>query len=176
MSEDVSVTSWVTRLRNGDSIAAQDLWDRFFSRLISMTRSRIQSTSRAVTDEEDIVLSAMKSFCIGLQKGRFPELSTHESLWRLLLTITVRKIADKKSFDRRGKRDIAREISLDQHSLQSDGEIQAFISREPDPEFAVECAEQISVLMETLEHDDLRQVALLKMEGFTNPEIAQLRE
>ncbi len=139
-----------------------------FSRLISMTRSRIQSTSRAVTDEEDIVLSAMKSFCIDCCKRTLSR--TFDARESLAIAFDDHRPKDRgqKSFDRRGKRDIAREISLDQHSLQSEGEIQAFISREPDPEFAVECAEQISVLMETLEHDDLRQVALLKMEGFTN--------
>ena len=51
--------------------------------------------------------------------------------------------------------------------------IQNLVSREPTPEMAVEFAEQLSASLEALARDDLRQVALSKMEGFTNSEIAK---
>ncbi len=125
-----------------------------------------------MADEEDIVLSAMKSFCIGIRDGRFPELSSREGLWRLLLTITLRKLADKKNYDSRSKRDVARLQNTESERETQDDEIHAFISREPNPEVAAECAEQIGHLLESLEHADLKNVALMKMEGYTNIEIA----
>ena len=125
-----------------------------------------------MADEEDIVLSAMKSFCIGIRDGRFPELSSKEGLWRLLLTITLRKLADKKNYDSRSKRDVARLQNADGEPEKQVDEIHAFISREPNPEVAAECAEQIGYLLESLEHEDLKNIALMKMEGYTNIEIA----
>lgn len=173
MKNEPSATVLISQLRNGDEEAARLLWDRFFAQLITLTRSRLQTSSRAMSDEEDIVLSAMKSFCIGLRNGRFPELSNRESLWRLLLTITLRKIADKQNYDRRGKRDIDKQRLNTSIIDDEDAEVHAFFSREPNPEIAAECAEQIGRLLESLENEDLKKAAIMKMEGYTNMEVAK---
>ena len=172
MVNEPSSAALISKLRDGDEEAATQLWDRFFAQLLVLTRARLQPSSRAMSDEEDIVVSAMKSFCIGLRDGRFPELSNRESLWRLLLTITLRKIADKKNYDRRSKRDISKLQSNSSAGLDQENDVNDFISREPNPEIAAECAEQIGRLLEYLEHEDLKKVALMKMEGYTNGEIA----
>ncbi len=172
MKNEPSATALISKLRNGDEEAARLLWDRFFAQLITLTRSRLQTSSRAMSDEEDIVLSAMKSFCIGMRNGRFPELSNRESLWRLLLTITLRKIADKQNYDRRGKRDVEKQQLNNSPDADQNAEVNSFVSREPNPEIAAECAEQISRLLESLENEDLKKVAIMKMEGYTNIEVA----
>ena len=172
MKNEPSAAALISKLRNGDEEAARILWDRFFAQLITLTRSRLRTSSRAMSDEEDIVLSAMKSFCIGMRNGRFPELSNRESLWRLLLTITLRKIADKQNYDRRGKRDVTKQQLNSSLEADQDTELNAFISREPNPETAAECAEQISRLLDALENEDLKKVAIMKMEGYTNMEVA----
>jgi DNA-directed RNA polymerase specialized sigma24 family protein len=46
------------------------------------------------------------------------------------------------------------------------------IGHEPDPAFAVELAEECRRLLDLLEDSELRSVALGKMEGYTNAEIA----
>ena len=172
MKNEPSATALISKLRNGDEEAARLIWDRFFAQLITLTRSRLQTSSRAMSDEEDIVLSAMKSFCIGMRNGRFPELSNRESLWRLLLTITLRKIADKQNYDRRGKRDVEKQQLNSSPDADQNAEVNLFVSREPNPEIAAECAEQISRLLESLENEDLKKVAIMKMEGYTNIEVA----
>ena len=58
MKNEPSATVLISQLRNGDEEAARLLWDRFFAQLITLTRSRLQTSSRAMSDEEDIVLSA----------------------------------------------------------------------------------------------------------------------
>ena len=172
MKNEPPATALISKLRSGDEEAARQLWDRFFAQLITLTRSRLQNSSRAMSDEEDIVLSAMKSFCIGLRNGRFPELSNRESLWRLLLTITLRKIADKQNYDRRSKRDVEKQQLNSSLDADRNADVNEFISREPNPEIAAECAEQISRLLESLENEDLKKVAIMKMEGYTNIEVA----
>ena len=44
--------------------------------------------------------------------------------------------------------------------------------REPTPEFAAQVAEQVQQLLDDLKEQLLRDVALMKMEGFNNEEIA----
>jgi len=172
MTNEPSASSLILKLRTGDEEAARILWDRFFGQLLTLTRGRLLASSRTMADEEDIVLSAMKSFCIGVRDGRFPELTSREGLWRLLLTITLRKLADKQNYDKRSKRDVSRVQSSSLGADKQDAEVNAFISREPNPEDAAECAEQIRHLLESLEHEDLKNVALMKMEGYSNIEIA----
>ena len=46
------------------------------------------------------------------------------------------------------------------------------MGREPSPEFACRVAEEFRHLLDELGDDELRQVALWKMEGYTNAEIA----
>ena len=45
--------------------------------------------------------------------------------------------------------------------------------REPDPAFAAEVAEECEKLLATLADSDLRLIAVRKMEGYTNKEIAE---
>ena len=44
---------------------------------------------------------------------------------------------------------------------------------EPTPEFAVQVGEQCAQLLDCLDDDVLRQVAIAKLEGYTNNEIAE---
>jgi DNA-directed RNA polymerase specialized sigma24 family protein len=125
-----------------------------------------------MADEEDIALSAFHSLCSGLRDGRFPELQSRESLWRLLLVITTRKVADQFAFDRRSKRDSNR-IARPDEGADEDDLVRQLVSREPTPEMVAQVAEQIAKLMESLVHEDLQSIALRKMEGFKNVEIAQ---
>jgi DNA-directed RNA polymerase specialized sigma24 family protein len=50
--------------------------------------------------------------------------------------------------------------------------LRSLIGREPDPAFAAEVAEECRRLLALLPDDELRRVALLKLEGHTNEEIA----
>ena len=42
MSPTDSVTQWLGRLKDGDQIAAQKLWERYFHRLVGLARTRLQ--------------------------------------------------------------------------------------------------------------------------------------
>src|SRR5262249_5642371 len=90
MSPDESVSQWLDRLRDGVPAAAQNLWERYFQRLVGLARKKLQGLARRSADEEDVALSAFDSFCRGAGDGRFPQLLDRDNLWRLLVTITAR--------------------------------------------------------------------------------------
>lgn len=164
-----SVAQWVKQLERGDESAAEHLWSRFFLRLTAVARRRMHSGAGHLKDDEDIALSAFNSLCVGIRNGRFRELNDRNSLWRLLLTIAARKINDHLVFNQRQKRDVTRQQTI----YASDSELlQELICEEPRPEVAAELTEQVERLLAALEHEDLRSIALWKMEGFTNEEIA----
>src|SRR5262245_37262987 len=91
MASDGSVTRWLGQLQGGDPAAAQQLWERYFRRLVGLARQRLRGAPRRVADEEDVALSAFDSFCRNAEAGRFPHLLDRDGLWQLLVVITVRK-------------------------------------------------------------------------------------
>jgi RNA polymerase sigma factor (sigma-70 family) len=52
--------------------------------------------------------------------------------------------------------------------------VDQLIGYEPSPSFAAEIADEVRRLFDLLDDDTLRTVARLKLEGYTNPEIAEL--
>ena len=174
MSEDGSITRWFGSLQAGDREAAGALWGRFASRLISLARARLRAAPRRAADEEDAVLSAFDSFCRGAEQGRFPKVQNRGDLWNLLAAITVRKVSHQLQHERRQKRGggaVVGEADLARGS-DDDQAFEDLIGREPTPQLAAEMAEQCHRLLELLQDEDLRSIALLKMEGYTNDEIA----
>ncbi|HEV3262864.1 MAG TPA: ECF-type sigma factor [Gemmataceae bacterium] len=160
MSSGGSVTHWLDQLRAGDKAAAQPLWERYFQRLVGLARARLQRAPRRAADEEDVALSAFASFCRGAAEGRFPQLSDRDDLWRLLVVITARKAYHLL-------RDEARRPRGDEEA-----DLAQVVGQEPTPEFAAQVADEYKRLLNRLGNAGLRALAVRKMEGYTNAEIA----
>ena len=165
-----SVSRWLGDLRAGDQAAARPLWDRYFDRLVRLAGARLRAARfvSAEADEEDAALSAFDSFCAGAARGRFPDLADRDDLWRLLVVITARKVQAQARRERRQKRGGGRARPPGDDFAGLDG----IIGTEPTPEFAAEVAEEFGNLLGALGDDSLRQVALGRLEGYSNDEIA----
>jgi DNA-directed RNA polymerase specialized sigma24 family protein len=166
-----SITVWIESLKAGDAAAAENLWRRYFESLVRLARSRLQKARRAMADEEDAALSAFDSFFRGAAIGRYPRLNDRDDLWRLLVVITERKALDQATRERRQKRGGGKTRGTLDPSAR-DGVHQKLAVPEPTPEFAAMAADECSRLLGLLRDQTLRQVALLRMEGYTNQELA----
>lgn len=175
MSAAGSVTFWIDRLKAGDPAAPQKLWEGYFQRLVSLARARLQTAPRRMADEEDVALSAFDSFCRGAGEGRFPRLSGREDLWQLLVLLTARKASNLVRDERRNRRGGGKVWNASALEGSSDDEavFARLIGREPDPLFAAQVAEEFRRLLGLLGDTTLQAVAVWKMEGHTNEEIAQ---
>jgi DNA-directed RNA polymerase specialized sigma24 family protein len=171
-----SVSHWIGALKVGDAEAAQQLWERYFGALVRLARAKLGANPRAEADEEDIALSAFHSFCQGAAHGRYPRLDDRYGLWRLLVTITVRKALDQSERQHRKKRGGGR---VRGDSILGGGDpdargagLEQVVGREPTPAFAAMVADECRRLLEALGDEGLRRIALLRMEGYSDPEIA----
>jgi RNA polymerase sigma factor (sigma-70 family) len=175
MSSSGSVTAWIDQLRAGDRAAAQRLWQGYFQRLVGLARKKLRRAPRGMADEEDVALSAFDSFCRGAEQGRFPQLSDRDDLWHLLLVIIERKAIDLVNHEKAQKR--GKDLVRHEGSLAGDSLITAPFDKvaapEPTPEQAVQVAEKLRALLDVLENDRQREVAVAKMEGCTNEEISK---
>ncbi len=168
-------TSWIGHLKGGDPAAAQDLFEEYFQQLLRFAQRKLGPAPRRAADEEDVVLSAFNSFCLGAAQGRFPQLKDRDDLWKLLVTITARKALRQAQHARRQKRGGGKvrgeSAFLGPKTSEHDG-IDQIVGREPTPAFAAELAEEFQRLLDRLGDETLRRVAVLKMQGYTNEEIA----
>ncbi len=170
MALEGSITDWYRELEAGNQAAATELWSHFFDRIVHLAHRKMGNAPRQVRDQEDVALSAFKSLCKGIQRGRFPDLANRDEIWRLLIVITTRKAQDHLAYQFRQRR-LPATSKCD--SVDADLLLNQALSRDPTPEFAVQMVDTVQNLLDKLDHEDLRQIAILKMEGYTNPEIAE---
>jgi DNA-directed RNA polymerase specialized sigma24 family protein len=172
-----SVTRWLRELKAGNDRAAQKLWERYFQRLVGLARTKLRNRPLGLADEEDVALGAFDSFCRGAQQGRFPQLLDRDDLWQLLVMMVARKAADAVQQEQRQKRGGKLKDKITQGSGQGptlgDVDLEQIIGSEPSPEFAAQVADECRRLLELLGTPELRSIAIWKMEGYTNAEIAK---
>jgi DNA-directed RNA polymerase specialized sigma24 family protein len=175
MPETGSVTYWTGRLKEGERQAVQRLWEGYFRRLVGLARAKLRSAPRQAADAEDVALSAFDSFCRAAEQGRFPRLQDRDDLWQVLVLIAARKAANQAKHARRQKRGGGKVVhaSALPGGEEGDGPLFAdLIGREADPALVAQVAEECRRLLDGLADAELRAVALAKMEGRTNDEIA----
>jgi DNA-directed RNA polymerase specialized sigma24 family protein len=170
MSETVepsvgSITRWIELLKD-DPAAAHPLWNAYFARLVALAEARLRTIPRGVADGEDVALSAFNSFCDGVKAGRF-RLDDRDDLWQVLFVLTTRKaigVVRSATAQKRGG------------ELQGDarpgGDPEQVAAPDPPPEEVAAVAEECTRLLGVLGTSELRDVAVWKMEGYTNAEIA----
>lgn len=172
MTAEQSPSVWLRQLRGGDNLAAQRLWEAYYRKLVALARRKLEGRERLVDDEEDVALSAFMSFCEGVKGGRFPQLNDRDDLWRLLMTITLHKVLHLVRDEGRQKRGGKEKKAAGGGRDDPQAAVDQIVGQEPTPELAAEVAEQYALLLADLPAADLAELAILKMEGHTNAEIA----
>ncbi|MEL6898157.1 MAG: ECF-type sigma factor, partial [Planctomycetota bacterium] len=169
-------TRLVDQVREGDEQATGELWNRYFRRLVRVAAGRLPASMRRTGDEEDVALSAFNSFVAGVRKDKFPDLSGPDNLWGLLITLTSRKVhAHIRLLTRqkRGGGQVRGESAfMDSVGDERFGGIGGVHHDGVSPDLEIELTEACQELLDRLPDDDLRQIAILRMEGFLVDEIA----
>lgn len=111
MADRTSVTDLIERWQTGDDAAATELFERYRQPLLARVNAGLGAELRRQVEPADILLSVFTSFFRRSRDGEYPIDST-TSLWNLLRTITLNKIRHQAEHHNAQKRDIGREISL----------------------------------------------------------------
>ena len=165
-----SVTQWIRMLQAGDSAGAQPLWERYFSQLVRLCERRLHGRRPGKIDGEDLASVVLTAFIRGTLTRQFPLLDDRDDLWKLLLTITARRVAN-------ALRDAGRRPAVQENVLagpEGDGfQIDMVIGEEPSPEEVGMLLDTLGQLEAAAPEQKLRQVAELKMQGYRSREIAE---
>jgi hypothetical protein len=178
MAEADSITRLILQLRAEDPAARDDaarrLWQAYFPRLLKLASARIDQGIRARADEEDVLQSMYKSFCLRQQRGDF-DLANRDELWHVLVLITRRKITNLAKHHRRQRRDYRRDRAIpgtdDSRTGPGEGPPEVVDESDPTPAEAAVLEEEMERRLRMLS-EDLRQIALWRLQGYSNEEIA----
>ena len=156
-----SITRWIHALREGDEQAAHSIWAEYFDRISIVARHYLKTTPQRMADDEDVVAKAFNS---------------REDLWQILIMLTSRhaiRQAIAEKCQKRGGGMVRTESAFPGSGI---GEIPIAISamsnKTPTPEFIVMMIQQCQYLIDSLPNKLLRDIALLRFEGFASAEIA----
>ncbi len=175
-NEQLSLESLLERMRNGEEAAATELWERYYQRIVRLASRRLPVALRRARDEEDVALSAFHSFVAGLRADRFPNLAGPDNLWGLLIVLTSRKVQAHLRHQTRQKRGGGKVrgesvfMSVDDPARSAG--IGGVMGASGGPAVEAEMAEAAAGLLEVLGDDSLREIAILRMEGYLVDEIA----
>ena len=171
MDESESVTQWIAEIKAGGEgvdAAQQELWSRYFDRLVALARARLVGAPRGAEDEEDVALSALNSFFGGVERERFPTLQDRDNLWSLLASITARKAINRRKRQLAAKRGGGMQLDASQCDV-----VARLVDEALTPAHIAAMSDQCRRLMQALNDPKLERIARLKLEGYTNEEIAQ---
>ena len=155
-----SITRLIRAVQDGSNSAIRPLLAAYFDRLVQLARKRLQNMPGLGGYDEDLALRSFHSVYERLRDPARPlELSGRDDLWRLLATRTISRAIDLI------RRHHPEEVPGDQDFTD-------LLTREPTPLEAAEMADECRRLLESLPEPELRLIALFKVEGYTNEEIA----
>lgn len=165
-----SVTIMLAKLKEGDELAAHEIWNRFFDRVRGLAKKKLGNLPQRNADDEDIALSAINALYQGAKDGRFKKLEDRDDLWQILCMITSRKVASAWR-----KKSAVQEVGESILATPGNGEqmlgIQHIASGKPDAAYLDSLSRTSCEMLEGLDERQ-QNVAMLKLQGHTNQEIA----
>lgn len=167
-------------VRDGDDQAIAKLWDDYYQQLVRIAAKRLPTNLRRTGDEEDIALSAFNSFIAGIRQDNFPDLSGRDNLWGLLITLTGRKVHAHLRHQTRQKRGggtvRGESVFLDHAGDLKAGGIGGVTGDSQPADIHAELAEACDELLSQLDDEQLKQIAVMRMDGYLVDEIAERLE
>ena len=178
MSPTDSVTHWLRGLQAGAPDAVRPLYERYFQRLVNLARSKLQGMPLRAVGPEDVAAHAFASFCLRLERGGIAPLTDRDDLWRLLAGIVVHKALKAKRHHfakKRGEGKVRGESAWAHLEGEPDGAVAGIDGEEGkdvSADFLAEANEEFQRRLDALGNETLRSIALWKLEGDSNEEIA----
>lgn len=162
--------SWVQRLAEGENEVVVEFWQLYGDRLQRLAAQNLNLQLQRRFGPEDVVQSACRTFLRRVREGQF-QLASSEDLWRLMCAITLTKLRHQARFHLNHKRGVQREEYA--ASAEEAGHV-PWDNADDDwtPANAVQLAEQLQLLLESLEEEE-QQLVRLKLENNTTREIAE---
>ena len=169
-----SVSGWIAKMRQGDPAAIGQLVARYFQRIAQFAESKLRRGIRVTDDGEDIAISVLHTITRNSAKGRFPDLQDRDDLWFLMIVIAQHAVIDKKRTELRRERQAAPVHTMTDLLELYNVDLEDFLGNDNSASKLLEIIDCWDELLKKLPDDRNREVAKLKMQGYSNREIAEI--
>lgn len=171
--------AWFSAVCDGDGASTTRLWEDYFERIGRSVAGRLTSQGRRYEDQEDVANSVLRTFFRRASLGQFKELGDKDQLWKLLLTIAIRKANDyrKRSMaQRRGGKDnvLGQNMGDDSDRMAAIDMVASPNSHLPEAELRAQ--ELFDSVMQRMPDDKTRDVVLLHLQGAEKQQIAEMQK
>ncbi len=163
MTVDETLTRWQAKFAGGDPVAAQKAWEKYFRRLVRMTRKKLRRRPRAKGEVQGFA-------CLyrGLAAKRYPRFGDPQDLRPLLVVLTARQVYQR-----------AWRKKLRQQGQSPDGPVQfvaekmdRLLGLSPASALAQHLVQEAHRLLEGLADPEMQALARAKLEGWADAAIA----
>ena len=174
-SDHKSFENLLDAMQSGEDSAFDTFFKTYYDRLVQFAKKKIGSFPLRTLDEEDVALSAMNSLFNCLRENRL-EAQNSVELWQILITITKRKLINRRKEQHAQKRG-GGNVRGDSIWAQT-GDDNIF-HEQPDtrqnmtPDAQVELLETTTRLFQQLDDEKTREIARLLLEGYRINDIAE---
>lgn len=158
-----SITTWIERLKEGDTVASREIANRYFENVERFASQRLRGQPQALGDGEDIALSSINALLTAVNRGQYQSLASRKELWALLLEITRNRIRNhlrREKSQRRG----GGVLSIPLAPMTA--------GNRDDPATVVCASEELKRLIDLLPDHAIRLACTLRLDGHDNRSIA----
>lgn len=163
-------------MKEGDEQAEEQIWKAYFPKLVTFARHKLAGTRKREFDEEDVAIMALNNLFRAVSEQRLPKLDDRLDFWRVLVVIAVREANGHRRRNQTQKRGAGtvrgESVFIRRDELAQSG-IEQAAGSQPTPDAVAELAESCQRMIDELEDPELQRIALLKLEGYANREIAE---
>ena len=173
MNEDSlgSVSLLFQSLQKGDSKSATKIFVRYFPRLLKLAQ-KVLATHSLPAEADDTVQEAFLQFFNSVSLGSYDQPLRRDDLMRILSMITVQKARKQLAREAAEKRGDGR-VKLESQIASNSGSGSFRLDSQMGSFSTAECDLIVAEMFEML-GEDLREVAIMRLAGYTNPEIKVL--
>jgi len=136
----------------------------YLPKIVRLAENNLGARYAANFGADDVAMSVIRTVFRRIQSGDF-EFDDDESLWKQLVTITLRRLSNKIRYENADKRSIKKTVNADEDFLVG-------ISREPNPEEAIALMDLLEKIGKRLD-DEGKQVLELRMANYSYSETAR---
>ena len=173
--DDSEISILLDRLKDQpDDRAVEKIWNRYYGQLITYARRKLRNVPLRDFDEEDVVSEALNTFFKDVRRDRYPQLTDRNDLWRILLVLTLRKVLQNIRATKAAKRGggNVRGDSIFVSATEKGAGFDKLPGKATTQTFAEKLTMEMQEQLDGLGEDSLKQIGIMKLQGFTNQEVA----
>ena len=170
-----SITELIIRLKNDDSYAAHQIWQRYVLKLTMFAKLKLDSFRSRVEDEHDAVHMAYAKFLQLVTADRLKKLDNRDDLWQILSMLTERRVKDifrRENAKKRGRTQLVDVPTINADNNGLDIGVTNCPAQETDSLYYIEFWEELEECLNVLNDDRLIEITLSKLQAQSNEVIA----